>query len=139
MSLQTDKKYLVFYGFAKLTKKAVKRRSVIIQYANTSNYNDRQKKYIEQKMHIVHQRYQTKAEIEDASFSDRSWTKYEYFTDDKKKWKCNIDLILKHNFDVESNHVSLKERTIIRDKLRKEYFKFYNLEEQLTGQQVLIF
>lgn len=131
-------RYLVFYGFAKLTKKIVKRRSVVVQYANESNYNEKQQKYINQKMHVVHQRFQTKEEATDSKSSNNCWTKYEYFTDDKKKWKCNIDVILKHNFDIEENNVSLKERTIIRDKLRKEYFKFYNLPEQLTGQQVLI-
>jgi hypothetical protein len=132
------KKYLVFYGFAKLTKKAIKKRSVVIQYANTWNYNDKQKRYIEQKMHIVHQRFQTKDEVTDAPFSNRSWTKWEYFPDDKR-WKGNIDLVLENNFVAESNHVSLKERNEIRTKLEKEYYSFYNLPRKQKGQISLIF
>ena len=117
-------KYLVFYGFAKLTKKAVRKRSVVIQYANTENYNDRQKRYIEQKMHIVYQRYQTMYEATDAPFSDRCWTKYEYFID-SKRWGGNLDNVLDNNFVVEENHVSTEERYKIRETLRKEFDKHY--------------
>lgn len=117
-------RYLVFYGFAKLTKKAVRKRSIIIQYANTTNYNDRQKRYIEQKMNIVHQRYQTINECEDAQYSNRSWTKYEYFIDDKK-WKGNLEAILENNFVAEENHVSLEERELIKQKLTKGFKTFY--------------
>lgn len=112
--------YLVFYGFARLTKKAVKKKSVIIQYANSTNYNERQKRYITQKMNIVYQRFQTVEEAEDAQYSNRAWTKYEYFVDDKK-WKGDLEAILKHNFLMEENNVSLEERTLIMEKLKKEY------------------
>ena len=117
-------KYLVFYGFAKLTKKAVRKRSVVIQYANSTNYNDRQKRYIEQKMYIVHQRYQTINECVDAQYSNRNWTKYEYFIDDKK-WKGNLEAILENNFVAEENHVLLEERELIKQKLTKGFKRFY--------------
>jgi hypothetical protein len=131
-------KHLVFYGFAKLTKKAIRKRSIIIQYANTSNYNDRQKRYIEQKMHIVYQRYQTKEEAEESKNSNRSWTKWEYFVDDKR-WKGNIEAILHDNFVAEVNNVSLKERTEIKEKLEKGYYDFYQLKREPKGQQQLLF
>jgi hypothetical protein len=116
--------YLVFYGFAKLTKKVVRKRSIVIQYANTKNYNERQRKYIEQKMHIVHTRYQTQEEVEDAQFSDRSWTKYEYFVD-SSKWQGDLDAILKNNYDAEENHVCQEERQEIKEKLKSKFNAFY--------------
>lgn len=124
-------KYLVFYGFARLTKKAVKKRSVVIQYANTENYNDRQKRYIEQKMHIVYQRYQTMHEATDAPFSNRSWTKYEYFID-SKRWGGNLDYVLDNNFLLEENHVPTEEREKIRETLRKEFDKHYQQYKTIT-------
>lgn len=113
-------KFLVFYGFARLTKKARRKKSIIIQYANTTNYNDRQERYIKQQMTIVYQRFQTIEEAADAEYSNRSWTKYEYFVDDKK-WKGNLEAILQHNFVMEQNNVSLEERTLIMEKLREKY------------------
>ncbi len=123
-------KYLVFYGFARLTKKAIKKRSIVIQYANTTNYNDRQKRYIEQKMHIVHQRYQTGGEALDCPTAIRSWTKWEYFVD-SKPWLGNIDSVLIDNFNTESDNVSLEERTLIMEKLRKGYQRYYTQPEFL--------
>ena len=142
MATESKKKgnFLVFYGFAKLTKKIVRKKSIIIQYANIPElqFNERQEKYINQKMHIVYQRYQTEEEIQDAAKSNRSWTKWEYFVDDKK-WKNSIDLILQDNFYAEENHVSLKERELIKKKLENEYYRFYGLTKERKGQQVLIF
>lgn len=117
-------KYLVFYGFARLTKKAVRKRSIVIQYANTTNYNERQKRYIEQKMNIVHQRYQTMEEAGDAEFSNRSWTKYEYFVDDKE-WNGDLEAVLNRNFMMEENNLSIEERTEIKEKLTKGFKRFY--------------
>lgn len=112
--------YLVFYGFARLTKKARRKKALIVQYANTTNYNERQKRYIQQQMNIVYQRFQTIEEAADAEYSNRSWTKYEYFVDDKK-WKGDLEAILKHNFLMEENNVSLEERTLIMEKLKEKY------------------
>ena len=131
-------KFLVFYGFAKLTKKAIRKKSIVIQYANSTNYNDRQKKYIEQKMHIVHQRYQTIEESKDTLKSNRNWTKWEYFVDDKK-WKGSLELILQDNFLAEMDIVSLKERELIKIKLEKAYYEFYKVEKKPKGQQLIIF
>ena len=117
-------KYLVFYGFARLTKKAVRKRSIVIQYANTTNYNDRQRRYIEQKMHIVHQRYQIEGEALDCPMAIRSWEKWEYFVDDKR-WNGNLDLVLNDNFIAEENNVSLEERTLIKEKLKVGYNRYY--------------
>lgn len=132
--------YLVFYGFAKLTKKIVRKKSLVVQFANfpDGHFNERQQKYINQKMHIVYQRYQTIEEAEDAKKSNRSWTKWEYFVEDKK-WKNNIDLALQDNFYADEKNVSLQERESIKEKLRAQYFKVYNIEDEIKGQQLMIF
>lgn len=116
--------YIVFYGFARLTKKARRKKSVIVQYANSDIYNDRQERYIKQQMNIIYKRFQTVEESQDAQFSNRSWTKFEYFIDDKK-WKGDLEAILKNNFIAEENHVSLEERTAIMEKLKKQYYFNY--------------
>lgn len=135
-----EDKYLVFYGFAKLTKKIVKKKSIVIQFANFPfiQFNDRQQKFINQKMHVVYQRYQTIDEIMDSKKSNRMWTKWEYLVDDKK-WKNSIDLILQENFYADKNHVSLIERELIQNKLDLEYYKFYGLKKEPIGQQILVF
>jgi len=133
-------KYLVFYGFAKLTKKIVRKKSLVIQFANfpEGHFNERQQKYIKQKMHIVYQRYQTIEEAEDSKKSNRSWTKWEYFVEDKK-WKYNIDLVLQDNFYADEKNVTLEERELIKKRLRTQYFIVYNIEDEIKGQQLMIF
>lgn len=138
MNYLTDnkKQFRVFYGFARLTKKIVRKKELAVYYENGScNSND---KFIQQKIHIVHVRMQTLQEMTDFDIGNRSFTKYGYFIDDKR-WNGNIEMILEDNFIAEENHVSANERTLIREKLRKEYYSFYKVEKSLKGQQTLIF
>ncbi len=131
-----NKKFRVFYGFAKLTKKIVRKRELAVYFENGScNSND---KYINQKIHIVHQRIQTIEEMTDFDIGNRSFTKYGYFIDDKI-WKGDIERILEDNFNADSIHVSFDERTDIREKLRNEYYSFYGVDRQAKGQQTIIF
>ena len=130
------RQFKVFYGFARLTKKIVRKKELAVYYENSSsNSND---KFIQQKIHIVHVRMQTLKEMTDFDIGNRSFTKYGYFIDDKR-WNGNIEMILEDNYTAEENHVSENERTVIRDKLRREYFSFYKVEKTLKGQQTLIF
>lgn len=130
------KKYRVFYGYAKLTKKIVRKKELAIYYENSASSNNF--KFVTQKIHIVYERVQTTAEMTDSDIGNRTFTKYGYFIDEKP-WQGNIERILEQNFDAEKNHVSKKEREIIREKLRKEYFSFYKVEQKPKGQQALIF
>jgi hypothetical protein len=131
-----NKQFRVFYGFARLTKKMVRKKELAVYYENGScNSND---KFIQQKIHIVHVRMQTLQEMTDFDIGNRSFTKYSYFIDDKR-WKSNIEMILEDNFIAEENHVTNNERAVIREKLRKEYFTFYKVEKTLKGQQSFIF
>lgn len=133
---EKGKKFRVFYGFAKLTKKIVRKKELAIYYENCSAYSN--DKFIKQKIHIVHERIQTLQEMTDFDIWNRSFTKYGYFIDDKR-WNGNIEMILEDNFIAEENHVSKNERAVVREKLRKEYFSFYKVEATLKGQQTLIF
>lgn len=112
----------VFYGFKKLTKKIVKKPSVIILYENgCSRLND---KYVHRTMKVIYQRVQTYKEKEDAKFSNRLFSKYEYFINGKI-WKGDIDAILRHNFFADKNNIPIDERELIRGFLKKEVFDFY--------------
>lgn len=130
------KRFRVFYGFAKLTKKIVKKKELAIFYENSSAYSN--DKFVQQKIHIVYERRQTLLEMTDFDIGNRSFTKYGYFIDEKP-WNGNIEKILEDNFIAEENHVSKKERDLIREKLRHEYYSFYKVSRKLTGQQSLIF
>ena len=126
----------VWYGFAKLTKKAVKKRQLVIFFENQYSYkNDA---WIEQKIQVVHIRNQTKDEIKDCHLVSRTFTKYGYFIDDKP-FLGNIERVLEKNFLADSKNVSEKERQKIRDKLREAYYRVYNIEKKQTGQQAIIF
>lgn len=138
-NLNDKRKLIVYYGFAKLTKKVVRKRSIVIQYANSYCWNnEREQRYIHQKMHVVYERYQTQEEKTDSAFSNRSWTKWEYFVDDKR-WDSNLDAALHDNLLAEENHVPPKIRKEIRDILEREYYLFYNLPKKQKGQLKLLF
>ncbi|PZU20141.1 MAG: hypothetical protein DI589_18795 [Shinella sp.] len=128
--------FRVFYGYAKLTKKIVRKKELAIYYENCSAFSN--DKYIRQKIHIVYQRKQTLLEMTDFDIGNRSFTKYGYFIDEKP-WNGDIERILENNFIAEVNHVSKKERNKIREMLRKEYFSFYKVSPRPIGQQSLIF
>lgn len=67
---------------------------------------------------------QTDAETKDAKYSNRLFSKYEYFINEKI-WKGNIEAILHHNFLADKNNVLKDEREHIKDLLEKEVFDFY--------------
>lgn len=133
---KSKKKLRVFYGFAKLTKKIVRKKELAIYFENC--ITETNNRFVNQKIHIVYERFQTIEEMTDFDIGNRCFTKYGYFIDDKR-WQGNIDSILEDNLLAEENHVCLKERNIIREKLRNEYFSFYGIEKREIGQQKLIF
>jgi hypothetical protein len=129
---------LVFYGFAKLTPKIVRKRSIIILYENTNHWNEKKEKFINQKMNIVHVRIQNKEEALQGKFSNQEFHRFEIFVDDKR-YKGNLDKALEHNFLVDAGNVSEFERQHIRYKLKKEYHSFYKISSKPAGQQSIIF
>lgn len=110
----------VWYGYARLTKKIVKKKQLVIFYENDNHNREKNEAWVRQKINVIYERFQTEKEKQDALSSNRTFTKYGYFIDNKP-YSGNIDLVLEQNFKVESNNVSLEERTTIRDKLKLAY------------------
>lgn len=120
-----DVRLKVWYGFAKLTKKIVRKPSVVVFYENGKSRTN--EKFIKQKMHVVYERFQTEEESKDADFCNRLFTKTEYFINEKP-WHGNIEGIIHNNFVAEKNNVSEDERTHIAELLRKEAYRFYGIK-----------
>ena len=112
----------VYYGWRKLGK-VVKKESLIVIFLN-DNPGPRLTKDgydgVTRWMHVAYSRVQTSGEARDSVYSNRMYTIFEIFMDDKYvQW--NLERALQVNYDADKNNVSKKEREIIRDKLRVAY------------------
>ena len=112
----------VYYGWRKLSK-SVKRESLAVVFLDDDpgpridkDGYDGVTKYI----HVAYSRWQTKQEALDGKLSNRMYTMYEIFMDDKYV-QGSLERALQANYDSDKNNVSKKEREIIRDKLRVAY------------------
>lgn len=143
--MQQKNNLRVWYGYAKLTKKTIKKHQLVIFFEN-SNYNkEKNLKWINQKIHIIYTRFQNEGEASDAQHSNRMFTKYGYFIDEKPFFG-NIEKVLNQNFLADLNNVSEEERTKIKDLLRKAYYNVYKIPKikennynKKTGQISFIF
>lgn len=133
-----NKKLKVFYGFAKLTPKIVRKKELVIFFENDNNNISKNEKFVNQKIKVIYTRFQTKKEKSVAIDSNRMFTKYGYFIDDKR-WKGNIERVLEDNYVADKNHLTAKEREKIRNLLRTNYFEFYNIDKKTPIQTALIF
>jgi hypothetical protein len=113
----------VFYGFAKLNN-TVKKAELVVVFENGSNNPERNDTFINKAMIVVYKRFQTEGEVIDASASNRMFTKYGQFIDERP-WKGDFEKLLQMNFEADSNNVSLEERNLIREKLREEYYRYF--------------
>lgn len=120
-------KLRVWYGLRRLTAKAVKKPSIIVIFENA--YMAKNEASINQKMKVLHERYQTEAEMVDVENCNRVFTVYEMQFLDNKFYKKSPLLAIENNFKADQNHVSLEERTLIKEKLLNEVYKFYNIQE----------
>lgn len=108
----------VWYGFSRITKKAVKKRELAIYFENC--YNLRSEAWVERRMHIAAVRKQSMAEAKDGIENTRSFTKYSIFLD-SKPFNGDIHAALQYNYDADSNNVTPSERKKIRGKLLETY------------------
>ncbi len=115
----------VYYGFAKLTPKIMRKHELVIIYENDNHNPMKNLEWILRKTHLVYIRQQTEQEMTNATMSNRIFTKYSYLIDEKP-WSSNIDLVLEHNFVADDKHVSQNERELIRVMLREKYFESYD-------------
>ena len=109
----------VFYGWTRINK-VRKSEAISVIFENSKQNEDRTMRFINKMQDTVYIRKQTKAEAQDAVGINRMFTEYSIRLDDKKMGG-ELDKVLETNFEADKNHVSLKERTIIREELRKAY------------------
>lgn len=120
---QMDFKSLpVYYGWAKINK-IQKREALTVIFLNdwpgprlSKDGHDGVTKWIEP----VYKRWQTEAELTDASYVNRMYTSFSIYMDDKR-YNGNLDAVLESNFVADKNHVSETERNKIRNLLRDSY------------------
>ena len=121
----------VYYGYARLTKKIVRKPQLVVMFENSDSWNERKERYLKQKMTIVYVRHQTPDEAIDGAYSNRQWTKYGTYID-QKPFFGDIEAVLQNNFIADANNVSEDEREIIRDKMRAGYRQAYGYRPQIT-------
>lgn len=129
------KKLKVFYGFSKINK-VMKKPELAIIFENANNNSERNMRSINKWMTVIYTRFQTEDEMIDAPYSNRMFTKYGYFIDDKPFFG-DIEKVLNRNFEADKNHVSDKERKKIMDALRPAFYSFYK-RKPLKKQQLEI-
>ncbi len=109
----------VFYGFSKINK-VMKKAELQVIFENGNNNPTRNEIAVSKWMIVVYERYQSEEETTDAPFSNRMFTKYGYFIDEKP-YLGDIEHVLERNFQADKNHVSEEIREEIRTKLRAAY------------------
>ena len=114
-----DSNLRVFYGWTRINK-VRKSEAISVIFENSKQNEDRTMRFINKMQDTVYIRKQTKAEAQDAVGINRMFTEYSIRLDDKRMGG-ELDKVLETNFEADKNHVSLKERTIIRKELRKAY------------------
>lgn len=120
-------KLKVYYGFDRLNK-VMKKPAVSIVFTNSPDYIDKLDGKVRQRINVVHERYQTEAEMTDAPKSNRVFHTYTYFILEKP-WKGDLEAVLNENFHADEEHVSLEERELIRKKLREAGKRFLPTKE----------
>lgn len=123
----------VWYGFSKLTKKAVRKQELAIYYENSPHIAGNKDEWVRKRMTVVHVRTQSSEERKDGIGCSRMFTKYRYFIEDKPFFG-DIDKVLYSNSEADKNHVSLEERTVIQEKLRKQYYECYDVKKRIVNQ-----
>lgn len=115
------KKLRVYYGWAKISK-IRKREAISIIYENAEGVADhhRMNRSLLSAQHTVCWRYQSDGEVDDAKMSNRVFTEYSIFMDDKKI-NGSLEAALRANNLADQNNVSEAKRKKIEIELRKSY------------------
>ena len=109
----------VWYGWAKLNK-IRKREAISVIFENGKQHPERTDNFIRKMQNTVYIRQQTDEEAKDAKGSNRMFTEYTIFMDDKAI-RNSLDFALWVNNEADANNVSAKERAVIEAKLRTAY------------------
>lgn len=118
-------KLRVFYGVSKINK-ILKKRAIAVMFENDEGPDDKNLRAVSRWMHIVHVRFQTSDEKEGAIGRIRMFHTYYMFIDEKP-YKGDWNAALHNNFLADENHVSEKERQLIKEKLKTALREHYDL------------
>lgn len=118
---ETEKRLRVFYGWAKVNK--IRRKEAIsVIFENDRGREGSTIRFISRMQKTVYVRDQTEKERIGADGSARMFSEYSIFMSDRKI--CNsLERALIVNFDADKNHLSIDERSAIKDKLRIAYLE----------------
>lgn len=136
-SKHCSKRLRVFYGFAKLSK--IRRKEAIsIIFMNDIIREDKLLKAINKYQETVYVRNQTEAEARDALHSNRVFSEYSIFLDDKKI-NGSLTLALRANDEADKNNVPKETRIEIAEALRSHYLLHHPLYKEPNYQLELKF
>lgn len=118
-------KLKVYYGWCRLNK--IRKRpalSVIFSNSVECAYSERAKNLLNKMQVTLYERYQTEAEAKDAVHSNRIFTEYNMFLDDKKI-NGHLDYLLEQNRRADRNNVKPAELDKIQESLMKGFKQAY--------------
>ena len=137
---QARKHLKVYYGWSKINK-IQKREAIAVIFENESGAGcetKRSHKTLKKLLDVVYERSQTEKETEDARFSNRVFTCYYIFLDDKHV-QGSVEEALRQNALADQNNVSEKERQRILEALRNRYLATHPEYREPTRQLSLNF
>lgn len=129
----------VYYGWAKLGK-VRKKEAISVIYENNVGVGEhhRMSKALKASQNSVYWRYQTDKEAEDAKLSNRIFTEFSVFLDDKRI-AGSLERALKANSDADKNNVSSAERKKIAELLRRAFLAEHRAYKEPLGLQLELF
>lgn len=127
----------VFYGWAKINK-IRKKEAISVIFENDGGFEKNEKK-VKLYQNTVYTRFQTKKEMEDAEMSNRIFSEYSIFLDDKQI-KGSLKKALEVNFLADKKNVAKEVREEIRRLLEKDFLLNHrNYKEPRSFQTSLFF
>lgn len=127
----------VFYGWAKINK-IRKKEAISVIFENDGGFEKNEKK-VKLYQNTVYTRFQTKKEMEDAEMSNRTFSEYSIFLDDKQI-KDSLKKALEVNFLADKKNVAKEVREEIRRLLEKDFLLNHrNYKEPRSFQTSLFF
>lgn len=127
----------VFYGWAKINK-IRKKEAISVIFENNGGFEKNEKK-VKLYQNTVYTRFQTKKEMEDAEMSNRTFSEYSIFLDDKQI-KGSLKKALEVNFLADKKNVAKEVREEIRRLLEKDFLLNHrNYKEPRSFQTSLFF
>ena len=127
----------VFYGWAKINK-IIKKEAISVIFENDGGFEKNEKK-VKLYQNTVYTRFQTKKEMKDAEMSNRTFSEYSIFLDDKQI-KGSLKKALEVNFLADKKNVAKEVREEIRRLLEKDFLLNHrNYKEPRNFQTSLFF